>query len=810
MSDQFNEFQQSDEFEDDNDFSGSNDQDGYSFESILADVKSSAFINGDKKTPPDLLQEKADRILREAAQMSAAAAAASEIANATAAANATAETTANIQRAPEPNQIPQATTAEQQVYQTQQEQYEPYMLQSDFEPEFSDTDDIPMIVIPLEGEVNQQKPEPQFASFGFEMNPDGSPVVEIPVNNLQPDSNVKQDTIPFYDQLNDDSFSDDNQDTKIHTLTEEPTLKTKWGFGKRNQSEMYNPADSPGLFDDEDSEYTVFEDEVFAEPQLRSAVRVYANLCNSISLRVIPASVITILMILITYVFEAGMMVPFGIGYSLEHAAGTLVLCLLFVMMLCSDIIVRGVDFLIKGVPNAETLVLFSCLFSLISAAFTIISGAAMMLPFCAVSALSLVFAAHGEKYNLRAITDTLKTAVGSSEPYGVQAEYNLEIDKSVLKKSFNRIDGFYNNLMQPDITEVSYRYAAPVLLVGALLLTVLIILIRGGVENSLHILSALLAAAAPFSVLLSFSVPFATVAKSAKKSGAAVAGWGGADDIYFTDGVCVTDDDLFPPGMLKLSGVKVYDGAPPENAIRYTASLILSSGSGLTNLFAEVLKQQGLSSLKVDNFECHESGIAAEIKGEQISTGSAAFMNLLGVRVPDDTNMKNAVYTAVNNRLVAMFAIDYKPLPSVQSALISMLKWRIDLFFAMRDFNVTPAMVGQKFKVPFDSFVFIPAKNSYSLSDLYSDKPGRMVAILVREGLNPYAEAITGGRLLKSAALFATILSIVSAALGVLIMFYMCWTGSFISASPGNLVIFMLCMLATVLIVCGYVKLKK
>ncbi|MCL2539708.1 MAG: hypothetical protein FWE66_05160, partial [Oscillospiraceae bacterium] len=388
--------------------------------------------------------------------------------------------------------------------------------------------------------------------------------------------------------------------------------------------------------------------------------------------------------------------------------------------------------------------------------------------------------------------------------------EYNAEIDKSVLKKAFDRTDGFYNNLLQPDITEQAYRYAAPALLIGALVLTILIVIVRGGVENSLHILSALLAAAAPFSALLSYSVPFGTVVRAIRKSGAAIAGWGGADDICYTDGVCVTDDDLFPPGMLRLSGVKVYDGASPENAMRYTASLIISSASGLTSLFSEVLKQQGMSPVRVENFECHESGISALVRNDQVSTGSAAYMNLLGVRVPDDTSMKNAVYTAVNGRLVAMFAIDYKPLPSVQSALISMLKWQIDLYFAMRDFNVTPAMVGQKFKVPFDSFVFIPAKDSYMISDLHSGRSGRMAAVLVREGLSPFAEAITGGRLLKSAALFATILSVVSAALGVLIMFYMCVTGSFLSASPGNLVVFMLCMLATVLIVCGYVRLKK
>jgi len=808
----------SDEFNGNGENNGSRD---FSFESILAEVKGSAFINGDKRTPPDILQEKADRILREAAAMSAPQ---------------------QVSKPVTPQTISHATHQTAESVQQQPQQPPLYNQQQNQEPEFSDTDVMPMIVTQLEDEAPPRREDPKFGSFGapidaassmnsqsYAAEAGDSPTFVLPYKENKPESQpgMKPDSQPdnqnkegegtviYFDQFRNEASQEQNQETKIHKFSEADTddeyeEKSKFGFGKRDRSELFDQDTLSDMYDDPDAEAYPQEEEEYEEPSLRDAMRKFAISCNSISIRVLPASVITLLMVIITYVFEAGLIVPFGIGHNLDYAAGTLIICLLIVMMLCSDVIVRGVEFLIKGVPNAETLIFFSCLFSLISAAFTMISGAVGMLPFCAVSALSLTFAAHGEKFSLRAITDTLKTAVGSSEPYGVQAEYNAEIDKSVLKKVYNRTDGFYNNLMQPDITEIAYRYAAPALLAAALVFTVFIILFRGGVENSIHILSALLAAAAPFSALLSFSIPFATVVKSTRKSGSAVAGWGGADDICFTDGVCVTDDDLFPPGMLRLSGVKVYDGATPENAIRYTASLILSSGSGLTGLFAEVLKQQGFSPLRVSDFECHESGIGGLVGGVQVSTGSAAFMNLLGVRVPDDTNMKNAVYTAVNNRLIAMFAIDYKPLPSVQSALISMLKWRIDLYFAMRDFNVTPAMVGQKFKVPFDSFVFIPAKDSYSISDLHSNKAGRMAAVLVREGLNPFAEAITGGRLLKSAALFATILSVVSAALGVLIMFYMCWTGSFIAASPGNLVVFMLCMLATVLIVCGYVRLKN
>jgi len=379
-----------------------------------------------------------------------------------------------------------------------------------------------------------------------------------------------------------------------------------------------------------------------------------------------------------------------------------------------------------------------------------------------------------------------------------------------VLKKSFNRTDGFYNNLVHPDVAETAYRYAAPILLGAALVLSAVTVLVRGQGIYFLHIFSALLAAAAPFSATLAFSLPFGIVAKSIRKSGAAIAGWGGADDVYFTDGACVTDEDLFPPGTLELSGMKLFEGASPEKAIRYTASIVIASGSGLSRVFSDILKSQGMNVIKVDDFACYEGGISALVRGERVMAGSAAFMELLHIRIPDEINMKNAIYTAINNNLTAMFAVEYTPANSVQGALISILKWRIKLFFAVRDFNISPSMLEQKFRVSLEDFEYVQSRESYSISDQNSGKNGRMAAILTREGLGPFAEAITGGRLLKTAAQLATGLSVAFAGFGLIIMFYLCWTGALLSARPGNLILFMLSMLAVVLIVCGYAKTKR
>jgi len=746
----------------------------FSLESILAEYKGSAFINGDKKTPPDILNEKAERIVREAVGRTTPAPR-----------DSTGGVSGAADMRPDADERPGKRAS----------------IISDAPGEGSKPQqDVPNTA---QRPVRERTDEGNKRRVAPNENAVVTPVRDKPAPHNKEE---KDSVLMFFENYR--SPVSESHDTIVQEV--EKAIQRELGF---DEDIIVRKRRDPVTFIDsgaDGSELGIADEEIFEEPDLRDATEHFAEDLNSISLRCIPAALITITMVILTFAFEAGSIIPFGIGRSQGMAAGTLMLGLLIIMILCIDLIIRGAMSLIHGTPNVETLMLFSCTFSLLSAAFSLITNSSEVLPYCAVSAFSLTCAAIGERYNLRAITETLKTAAGSTEPFGVQAEYNHDIDKSVLKKAHKRTDGFYNNLMHSDVVETAYRFATPVLLAAALILSIFAAVFRGQGEYFLHILSALFAAAAPFSAVLAFAAPFSMIARTIRRSGAAIAGWGGADDICFTDGACVTDDDLFPPGTLSLNGLKLYEGVSPEKAIRYTASLIIASGSGLSHTFSELLKSQGMCAIKVEDFTCYEGGIGALVRGERVATGSAGFMSLLGFRIPDDMNMKNAVYTAVNDKLIAVFAVNYTPANSVQSALISILKWRIKIFFAVRDFNVTPSMLEQKFRVSLEDFAYVQAKDSYSISDSYSGKEGRMAAILVREGFGPFAEAVAGGRLLKSAALVATAVSIISAALGIIIMFYMCWSGAFFSARPGNLMVFMLSMLAAVLVVCGYVKCRK
>ncbi len=532
----------------------------------------------------------------------------------------------------------------------------------------------------------------------------------------------------------------------------------------------------------------------YAEPDLREECRRLASACNDASIKSLAAIVISAIMAILTFIYAGSGKLPFGIGDNIAVASAVLMVMQLVVSALCLKLLVRGAMDIVKKKPGAESLVLVSGAVTFIAGAQTILSPTkAVGLPYCAVAAFAAAFALWGEKLQLRGMTDSLKTAVSSSEPLGVTAEHSEEINRVLIRKVPGKTDGFYNNLVSADISETVYRIATPVVAAASLILAFLASVGHGRGSGFLHIWAAILSAGVSFSALLAYGASFAAAARRVRKSGAAIAGWAGADDICYSDGVCVRDEDVFPTGTLSLSGMKIYEGVSPEKAIRYTGSIIIASGSGLAKLFSGVLRQQGLSLVRVEDFKCYEGGVGGLIRGERVITGNVAFMNLMGIRVPESMNMSNSVFTAVNDRLVAAFAINYVPANSVQNALVALLRTKLKIFLTSRDFNVSPRLIEQKFKMPMEDIEYIPVSESYNISSYRAGDNIRTAAVICREGLAPFGEVISGSKRLRLASLVATVVSVLASVVGMLLVFFLCWSGAFSSAGAGTVLIYML-----------------
>ena len=561
-------------------------------------------------------------------------------------------------------------------------------------------------------------------------------------------------------------------------------------FGHARYTEETDGDDDSGPDDDLPEEWEEPEE----EPDLLREARRFATGVRMLSIRTAAGFFITLVMLLFTVFYEKKGAFPFGIGSEFVLLTGIMAVLLLLVMALAIDVLIDGVSDLFRGVPGCETLAAISSIAAVACAIVLIVNGdGSFGIPMCIVPAFSLCYAMRGKRLYRTAMANSLSAASSKAVKYGIIRDSGTIEDRSVLKKVTGKTGGFYRQITQADICERIYGVAAPLLMIAALIFAAVTAIGGRGFSGFLYALSALLAVSASFTAFTAFPLPFETVARKTKNTGGVVAGWGGASEIHDADGAIITDDDVFPIGTVSLQSYRVMEGVAENKAIAYASSLVVASGSGLSKVFSEFMRGMGLALTRVEDFACYEGGIGAVVRGEQVLVGTAGFMNLMSVRIPGGVNIKNTLFAAIGGELAALFAVNYTPANSVQNALIALIRTRSPMIFAVKDFNVTPAMLRQKFKVSVSDIEYIPSKDCYRLSDDSDADHYDAAAVIFREGLGPFADLIRRGRQLHTLTLLASVVSVTGAYIGMLIVFALCWLGAYISASAINVLFYMM-----------------
>ena len=180
--------------------------------------------------------------------------------------------------------------------------------------------------------------------------------------------------------------------------------------------------------------------------------------------------------------------------------------------------------------------------------------------------------------------------------------------------------------------------------------------------------------------------------------------------------------------------------------------------------------------------------------------------MKLMEIRLPQGLNVKNAVFCAIDGKLAGIFALSYVLPDAVFPALEALMLEKVEPVLATRDFNLIPAMLQQRFKLAADKMAFPPVERRRELSDPAQAHDGILTALLCREGLLPFAEAITAARRLRWAARLGAVLCCAGSLLGMLLCAYLTSVGAYTSLSPLSLLFYMLTWLLPVWFLSGWV----
>ncbi|NLV86482.1 MAG: hypothetical protein GX025_04620 [Clostridiales bacterium] len=542
-------------------------------------------------------------------------------------------------------------------------------------------------------------------------------------------------------------------------------------------------------------------------PELPSqrASDLYAAQALSLRLRCILAAGLCLVLLYLSYGLPA-----FGIlGSSLIIRAFVCLVFQLVVMLIGLDVITNGLMRLFKGKPSVESLISVSCLVSAVDAVVMVITGnTALGLPFCAVSSLSVLFALCGSYLSCAGYALSFKVASLPKDPSVVMSQQNIGEDGRVLAKAKRPVTGFVRESEQSDVFEMVYSFLAPFLLVAAPVLSLFCFIASDKCASFLRTLSACTSVSASFSALLGFALPFYVLTKRLARSGVAIAGYSGASELGRLRQVVITDTDLFPRRTVSIADISIEEGSYPDKVISYTGSMIAAAGLGIAPVFTELMKKNNCSMQRVEDFACHEGGgVVARINGDKVYVGSASFIRLMGIRVEKGSVSASAVCIAVNDVYVGSFEINYTPITSVQRALVSLLSRKTQPLFAIRDFNITPMLVKQKFRLPSSSYDFPSFADRYLISSEESLENGSVVGMFARGGLNSVAGLMLRGRRLYLGSVLCAALSVFGTLAGMVLMLSLCWAGAFDSAGVANVLTFMLLWLSPVLVISLWLK---
>ncbi len=476
-------------------------------------------------------------------------------------------------------------------------------------------------------------------------------------------------------------------------------------------------------------------------------------------------------------------------------------------MLLGLDVILVGLIRAFQGKFGMDTLSALACIFT-VADGITLALGQSEVtrLPYTLVCLGGLYFQLYGTYHKRLGLRISCRTAAASSHPYRVTVDQGKWSGRDTFAKWQGTPEGFGSQIQADDGAQRIFRVVCPLFFIGDVVFALLASLGTGNPQRLLWALSALFTVSAAFGGAMAYGRSFHKIARRLTQSGAALAGWAGIARARKGARVLITDTDLFPQGHVELNGYKVMRDFSAEKVLAYTTTLILDSGSGLGKLFHDQLRSMGGLLRKADRLTCYEGGgLSANIRGDQVLVGSAAFMNLMEISLPQGLNVKNAVFCAINGELAGIFALNYTLHDTVFPAIEELMGEKVGPVLATRDFNLIPAMLRQRFKLAADKMDFPPVERRRELSDPEQPHDDTLTALLCREGLLPFAESVAASKRMYRAARFGAIVCCAGSALGIFLATYLTSIGAYTSLSVLNLMVYMLTWLAPVWLLSGW-----
>ena len=259
------------------------------------------------------------------------------------------------------------------------------------------------------------------------------------------------------------------------------------------------------------------------------------------------------------------------------------------------------------------------------------------------------------------------------------------------------------------DATSSFFKFIIPTVAVISLVTGIISGVIGQSIYAGFSTFTIMLLMGIPASSAISAAASLRHANKVLNNENTLVNGFAAVEDAINSNGIVIDCGDAFQRGGCNIEGIKLYHKMRIDEAILYTASVVIESGGVLSTVFEGVIGGKRQLLLPVESLAYEEKlGCSCWIHNHRVLVGNRELLVHHNVDTPDDVlenkyknEGKNVIYLAIEGKISAMFVVVYKSEPETARYIRLVEKNGMTLFFRTADANITEDFIEREFRLP-------------------------------------------------------------------------------------------------------------
>lgn len=259
------------------------------------------------------------------------------------------------------------------------------------------------------------------------------------------------------------------------------------------------------------------------------------------------------------------------------------------------------------------------------------------------------------------------------------------------------------------EVTGPILKIAVPAVAAVALLAGIIYSFMSKNAFGGISTFTGIVLMGLPMAAGLSAAVNLRAVNKKLNSEGVVINGYSAVEDAVNSNGVVIDACDAFQRGGCNIEGMKIYHKMRVDEAILYTASVVIASGGVMAEIFEGVIDGKRQLLFPVESLSYEEKlGCSCWIHNHRVLVGNRELLVHHNVEVPDKDleekfrqNGRNVIYLAIEGKISAMFVVVYKANGETAKYMRELEKDGLTIFFRTSDANITEQFLEHEFGLP-------------------------------------------------------------------------------------------------------------